>query len=263
MSSDTEEKSVDLAEIKAGVTLKAGHLVVLVVAGLQGTKPRVLAAAQEEEEETGKAAAAGEKAAAEGEPGAAAGAPSGEESAQAAAEEAAAAAADPTKAPPEEGKGHLSVRLLDASGSVPLKGRKVSIALAGGSKVDVTTDARGHIARPNVEIQDYELTLGEAKVTVPAVPTAGDVHDQIVPGITFGFVRLALRDGSGEPLADAELVLEGGGKTVKGKTDADGNLSQPGPLPPGSFTVRVGKAEAKFELPVAPWLTAVVQLEAR
>ena len=81
--------------------------------------------------------------------------------------------------------GHLSVRLLDASGTVPLALYAVGVEIPGEGKVDLKSDRDGKVFHPDVPFQDYELELegddGPFTVFVPAVASRADVHDRHVP----------------------------------------------------------------------------------
>lgn len=148
--------------------------------------------------------------------------------------------------------GHLSVRLLDASGTVPLANRKVVVELPDGD-LELTTDKDGKLFHAKVPLEDHNLKVGDAEVSVPAVSKEGEVQDRNVPGVLFGFARIAVRDGADDPLADVDVELEGPDKKkVTGKTDASGNFFKSDPLPAGKWTVRAMGAKTEVELPTSP-----------
>src|SRR5687767_8103833 len=95
-----------------------------------------------------------------------------------------------------ESTGHLSAQLFDASGTVPLARRSLSVEVPGEGKVELTTDDDGVLFHPDVPFQDYVLELeGGVEATLPAVATRAEVHRRIVAEVTFGFVRVEVRAG--------------------------------------------------------------------
>ena len=150
-----------------------------------------------------------------------------------------------------ESTGHLSVRLLDASGSHPLVARSVTVEIPDEGKVTLESDARGTVFHPDVPFRDYELDLGDAiKVQVPAVANRDDVQDRHVPGVTLAFVRLMVRDVDGFPCTDATLVLAGAdGASAEARTDERGYAELPDVLPAGTYRVTGDAGVCEAALP--------------
>ncbi len=121
--------------------------------------------------------------------------------------------------------GHLSFRLLDASGSVPLAARKVVVDVPDEGTVTLTTDDDGCAQHLDVPFQDYELDLDGVKVMVPAVGEPSEVHQRHVVGVTIGFIHAVVFDGGGFPLAGETLAVTfPSGAEVDAQTDDDGVL---------------------------------------
>src|SRR5262245_45690463 len=72
--------------------------------------------------------------------------------------------------------GHISARLLDASGTVPLVGREVKVDVPGEGTVELKSDSRGHVFYPDVPFQDYELHFDDLTAMVPAVARRREIH---------------------------------------------------------------------------------------
>lgn len=122
-----------------------------------------------------------------------------------------------------ESTGHLSVRLLDASGSYPLVARPVTVDIPGEGKVSLETDDDGEVFHPDVPYRDYELDVDGVKVTVPAVGDKAEVHERHVAAAPMGFVQAVLYDPHGNLLDDIKLkVTFGSGETVDATTDQHG-----------------------------------------
>ena len=119
-----------------------------------------------------------------------------------------------------ESTGHLSVRLLDASGSFPLKKRRLSVDIPEEGKVDLETDDDGELLHPDVPFQDYDLDLDGVKVTVPAVGEKSEVHERHAVAVPIGFVHVVVSDPDGHPLVDERLAVTfPSGKRVEVRTD--------------------------------------------
>ncbi len=122
-----------------------------------------------------------------------------------------------------ESTGHLSVRLLDASGSHPLVAREVAVEIPGEGKVTLNTDDDGEVFHPDVPYRDYELDVGGIKVTVPAVGDKAEVHERHVAAAPMGFVQAVLYDAHGGLLDDIEVKVRfASGETVIATTDDNG-----------------------------------------
>ena len=124
-----------------------------------------------------------------------------------------------------ESTGHLSVRLLDASGSFPLVARSVSVEIPGEGKVALETDDDGAILYPDVPYQDYELDLEGIKVCVPAVGDRSEVHERHVAAAPMGFVQAVLYDAHDHLLEHTNVEVRfASGATVHATTDEHGIL---------------------------------------
>ena len=122
-----------------------------------------------------------------------------------------------------ESTGHLSVRLLDASGSFPLVARSVSVDIPGEGKVTLETDDDGELLHPDVPYQDYELDIGGIKVTVPAVGEKSEVHERHVAAAPMGFVQAVLYDTHNRLLDAVDVVVKfASGAQVEATTDEHG-----------------------------------------
>lgn len=150
-----------------------------------------------------------------------------------------------------ESTGHLSVRLLDASGTRPVAGRTATVEIPGEGSIALESDADGKIFHPDVPFQDYELDLGEGvKVHAPAVANRDDVQERHVPKVVFAFARLLVRDDFGLPCADATVSLTGpDGAVLELTTDEDGYLEHDEVLPPGTYKLSAAGLRAEIDLP--------------
>jgi hypothetical protein len=161
--------------------------------------------------------------------------------------------------------GFLSVRLLDASGTVPLALYKVAVDVPGEGRVELTANREGRIFHPDVPFQDYQLEVegdeGMVKVSVPAVAGRDQVQDRHVPSEHQLFVELELRCGD-RRLARTKVVLEGGGKSFELTTDDDGRIARGLPLAPASHRLHVGDQEVEIDLP-AIRVARVIELPAK
>jgi len=155
-----------------------------------------------------------------------------------------------------EPTGHLSVQLYDASGTTPLAGCPVRVAIPDEGTLSLEADARGAIAHPDVPFQDYELDLGaRGKVTVPAVAARHEQHRCAVPGAKLGWVDLVIVDDRGLPVDDGEVALAGEA-LVRG--DAPGHARRATPLDAaGQPTLTVGAVAVEVALPILPVATIV------
>jgi hypothetical protein len=120
--------------------------------------------------------------------------------------------------------GFISARLLDASGTLPLAGRKVSVEVPGEGKVELETDDAGKVSLPHVPFQDYELELeGGVTVAVPAVGSKSEVHVRHVPDERAAFVNALVRLPWGLALRGAPVkVTFPSGASVEATTSTDG-----------------------------------------
>jgi hypothetical protein len=150
--------------------------------------------------------------------------------------------------------GHLSVRLLDASGTVPLALYAVSVDIPGEGKVSLKSNRDGKVFHPDVPFQDYELELegddGPVTVFVPAVAARSDVHDRHVPTEHHLYVDLELRTHDGSILRKVAVTVEGGGKSFDLTTDEEGRIARALPVYPASYRVTHAGLTAEVELPV-------------
>ncbi|MGN6109140.1 MAG: hypothetical protein ACTHU0_28805 [Kofleriaceae bacterium] len=121
--------------------------------------------------------------------------------------------------------GHLSVRLLDASGSHPLAARTVTVEIPGEGSVSFETDDDGELFHPDVPFQDYELDVGGVKVSVPTVGDRNEVHERHVSAAPLGFVQAVLYDAFGRLVAGAKVQVQfASGAVVEANTDESGVL---------------------------------------
>lgn len=119
-----------------------------------------------------------------------------------------------------ESTGHLSVRLLDASGSYPLVARTVTFEIPGEGKVSLQTDDDGEVFDADVPYQDYELDVDGIKVTVPAVGDKAEIHERHVAAAPMAFVQAVLYDAHGNLLEDVDVKVNfASGDTVDATTD--------------------------------------------
>lgn len=155
--------------------------------------------------------------------------------------------------------GHLSVRLLDTSGTKPIVGCSVTVVIPKEGSVTLESDNDGRIFHPDVPFQDYELDLGDnGKVKVPAVASRSELHRCPVAAVKLGWVDLAIVDDQGIPVMDGSI-------TVNGETIDLARATEPGrarrkePLAENSSktAVNVGEQEVEVQLPVLPVQTIV------
>lgn len=161
--------------------------------------------------------------------------------------------------------GHLSVRLLDASGTVPIAGREVRVAIPGEGTLTLTSAADGIVFHPDVPYQDYELDLGGAVVQVPAVGERNELHERHVASAPIGFVHALIYKPNGRELADAEVTLTyPSGATATVRTDAGGIVrhqeAEPGK---GDVVVAHEFGDARVPLSASPQKLVRVTLESQ
>ena len=164
-----------------------------------------------------------------------------------------------------ESTGHLSVRLLDASGTIPLTGRSLQVEIPDEGTLVFETDASGNVFHPDVPFQDYELDLGDGvKVHAPAVSNSGDVQERHVPKIAHAFVRLHIRDTDGLPRRQLSVTLRGpSGASCFLKTDDDGIAGEGQPVPEGEYQLDSDEGTATIALPDHADGLVIVQLNAK
>jgi hypothetical protein len=80
--------------------------------------------------------------------------------------------------------GCLSIVLFDDTGMVPIANADYRIRGTEGEDYSGTTDDEGYLFHPDVRVDDYDLTVGEATVRVPVVLDQDDRHLQRVIGHT-------------------------------------------------------------------------------
>lgn len=145
--------------------------------------------------------------------------------------------------------GHLSVRLLDASGTVPLAGREVRVDVPGEGRLTLTSAQDGLVFHPDVPYQDYVLDLGSSRVQVPAVGERSELHERHVVTQPIGFVHALIYKPNGRELADAEVTLTfASGATATVRTDAGGVIRHQEPAP-GQGDVVVEHEFGRAEVP--------------
>lgn len=139
-----------------------------------------------------------------------------------------------------ESTGHLSVRLLDASGHHPLVERAVSVDVPGEGTVSLQTNGKGEVFHPDVPYKDYELDVDGIKVLVPTVGEKTEVHERHVAAAPMGFVQGVVYGVHGMVLVDTRLEVQfASGATLEVVTDDDGMMrchcKEPGD---GDVTIR-------------------------
>lgn len=152
--------------------------------------------------------------------------------------------------------GHISVQLLDTSGTRPLTSIEVTVDVPKEGAVSLTSDAEGMLFHPDVPFQDYELDLGDlGKVRIPAVASRGERHLCPVPKATLGWIDLDLVDDRGIPIAkgavqvdDVELTIGDAGRATS---------KEPRPANRKKIKVIVGDLEVEVQLPVLRLRTTV------
>jgi hypothetical protein len=124
-----------------------------------------------------------------------------------------------------ESTGHLSVRLLDASGSYPLVARSVTVDIPGEGTVTLETDDDGELLHRDVPYQDYELDVGGIQVVVPAVGETTEVHERHVAAAPMGFIQALLYDAHFRLLEDTKVSVKfASGATIEATSDKHGLL---------------------------------------
>lgn len=154
--------------------------------------------------------------------------------------------------------GHLSVKLLDASGTRPLANASLTVQVPKEGKVELSTDSDGSAFHADVPFQDYELDLGEiGKVTVPAVAQRGEQHVVAVASARFGWIDLQILDEDGIPLVQGVVVVDGHSAEIQ--ADAPGRVFIEEPLPKnaGKSNLSVDGKAIEVELPLLPGRTVV------
>lgn len=161
-----------------------------------------------------------------------------------------------------ESTGHLSVRLLDELGVVPLGAREVKVQIPKEGLVELVTDSDGKVFHPDVPFEEYELDLGGGvRVYAPAVANRSDVHDRHVPGVRLVYANLVLFDAAGEFMPDTEVTLEGpDGESFTASTDGAGTISDATPRPGGPYKLTCSAGTADTELAARPDGIGVVRL---
>lgn len=122
-----------------------------------------------------------------------------------------------------ESTGHISVRLLDASGSHPLVGRALKVDIPGEGTVSLKTDGDGEAFHADVPFRDYKLDVDGIEVIVPAVGDRSEVHERHVAAAPMGFVHAIIYDTRGKILDEIQVEAKfSSGVVVKARTDKHG-----------------------------------------
>jgi hypothetical protein len=224
MSGDIEEKAVELSEIKAGLKLKAGHRVHLIVNGVHGSRPYGRAAGWDEDGSNDAAgrvpgAAGGDEEGSNGAPGLAPGTPGGMED------------------------GAFVIELqLHAAGGTPLAHERVRIHDPDtGEQIGSpgVTDENGVLRARVPAEKEYHLHLDtDAPGEDPDM--FGD-HEHPLAGHLphpdeHAVLHVAFFDSKGAPLkGEAVQVKDEHGQPQELKTDENGTLDLV--VDPGLFTL--------------------------
>ena len=153
--------------------------------------------------------------------------------------------------------GHLSVRLLDTSGSRPVVGCSATVVLPNEGSITLESDADGAIFHPDVPFQDYELDLGDhGKVVVPAVAARSEQHWCPVAAAKRGWIDLTIVDDQGIPVMIGTVTV-GGEHLDLAKEPGRATRKEPLADNAGATTVTVGDRHVDVQLPVLPVPTVV------
>jgi len=158
-----------------------------------------------------------------------------------------------------EPTGHLSVKLLDTSGTKPINGCSVTVDIPKEGNVSLETDTDGVIFHPDVPFQDYELDLGDlGKVKVPAVAARNEQHRCPVPAAKRGWIDLAIVDDQGLPILDGIVTVAGETFDLRHAKE-QGRARRVEPLVDNQrkTTVTVRETQVEVQLPVLPVATVV------
>ena len=135
-----------------------------------------------------------------------------------------------------ESTGHLSVRLLDSSGTVPLALRQVTFQVPGEGAVEQASDDEGRLFHADVPFQDYELDLGSGvKVHAAAVANRDEVLERYVYEVQLAFANLQVREADGTPVGPGTLTLASADKTLEKEVDEHGMLEGDEPVPVAEY----------------------------
>lgn len=158
-----------------------------------------------------------------------------------------------------ESTGHLSVQLLDASGTVPLTRHALTVDIPKEGSVSLETDDAGKLFHPDVPFIDYELDLGDCgKVVAPAVASRSEVHRCAVVKAPLRWVDLLLVDDDGLPISTGTVTVDG--QTFNLETSEEpGRVRIRKPIATNSEKVQVtvDEDQSEVELPLLPVPTTV------
>ncbi len=147
-----------------------------------------------------------------------------------------------------ESTGHLSVRLLDSSGTVALAKRAVKFSVPDEGTIEMETDDDGKVFHPDVPFQDYELDLGDGvKVHAAAVANRDEVLDRYVYEVELGFTNLQLREADGTPIGSGLVTISSAEKTVEAYLDNKGILDSDEPLPAGEYDLSATRNDRLYK----------------
>jgi hypothetical protein len=147
-----------------------------------------------------------------------------------------------------ESTGHLSVRLLDSSGTVPLAKRLVKFSVPQEGTVEKETDDDGKVFHADVPFQDYELDLGDGvKVHAAAVANRDEVLDRYVFEVERGFTNLQVREADGTPIGSGRVTISSAEKTVEAYLDDEGVLDSDEPLPVGEYELSATRKDRAYK----------------
>lgn len=139
-----------------------------------------------------------------------------------------------------ESTGHLHVRLLDSSGTVPLAKRAVKFNVPGEGSVEKESDDDGTLFHPDVPFQDYDPDIGDGvKVYAAAVANRDEKLDRYVYEVELAFANVQVREEDGTPVGPGKLTLSSVAKTFEGEVDEEGMLEADEPLPSSAYEIAI------------------------
>jgi hypothetical protein len=222
MPDNIEQRSASLDEIKAGLKLRAGHRVVIVVSGVKGDKRYAAGGWDEDSDEADES---------EGTAGASAVTARGAdgESAPGANDSAAGAGTKGGAQSGAEGQGaapspadfkHVLALTLVAIGGTPLANERVQVIDPDSGETvgdPIETNAQGEMRAMVPEKKEYHVqVLDDAPPADTETP-----RPMVSPDLPMHIDALFL-DSKGAPVANEQVAVTTGGAKTEGTTDAEG-----------------------------------------